>query len=49
MKELKSEISILDILSAMPIHDLAMKISASSKLVSEQLRVEAGDGSKEQA
>jgi len=46
MKELKSEISILDILSAMPIHDLAMKISASSKLVSEQLRVE-GDASKQ--
>jgi hypothetical protein len=40
LKELKSEISILDILSPMPIHILSTKISEGSKILPANLRLE---------
>lgn len=41
LKELKSEISILDILSPLPIQGLAVKIAEGSKILPAKLRVEA--------
>ena len=40
MKELKSDISILDILSPLPIHGLSTKIAEGSKILPAKLRVE---------
>ncbi|RDL33235.1 Thiolase-like protein [Venustampulla echinocandica] len=48
MKELKSDISILDILSPVPIHGLAMKISEGSKILPPKLRAEVPDKKPEQ-
>jgi hypothetical protein len=39
MKELKSDISILDILSPLPIHSLALKIGERSKILPAKLRI----------
>jgi hypothetical protein len=38
LKELKSDISILDILSPMPIHKLTLKISEGSKLLASTIK-----------
>ncbi|KAE9375002.1 putative lovastatin nonaketide synthase [Stipitochalara longipes BDJ] len=43
MKELKSDISILDILSPLPIHSLALKIGERSKILPARLRNAASD------
>ncbi|KAH6677568.1 putative lovastatin nonaketide synthase [Halenospora varia] len=43
LKELKSEISILDILSPLPIQGLAVKIAEGSKILPAKLRVEASE------
>jgi hypothetical protein len=43
MKELKSDISILDILSPLPIHSLALKIGERSKILPAKLRITTSD------
>jgi hypothetical protein len=43
LKELKADISIVDILSHLPIHSLALKISEGSKILPGKLRVEGAD------
>ncbi len=49
LKELKAEVTVLDILSAMPINALSAKISHASGLVPEKLRNEASGETKEDA
>jgi len=43
LKELKSDVSVLDILSALPIHTLALKISTGSKFLPLKLRVDVSE------